>query len=212
MTVLHTIKDDFEEKRLEADILINHIQDVSNETGSVNTVAILKSAFIILLYNVIESTAVLILERVHEKVSRHQYSELSEQLKKLYIECYMFNESKKKQQVALDLIIGNSLAFPDFEEFTKKINLFSGNLDARELTKIMGRYGIGKITSLNKEKLVIVKNKRNKIAHGEVMFKECCRNSTHKELAAIKTAVFDSLNQMILLTDKYFDQKRYLVH
>lgn len=212
MTALHTIKDDFEEKRLEAEILINHIQDISKETGSVNKVAILKSAFIILLYNVIESTAVLILERVHEKVSRHQYCELSEQLKMLYIECYMFNESKKKQQVALDLIIDNSLAFPDFEELTKKINLFSGNLDARELSKIMGRYGIGKITSLNKEKLVIVKNKRNKIAHGEVMFKECCRDSTHKELSVIKTAVFDSLNQMILLTDKYFEQKRYLVH
>lgn len=119
MAALYTIKYDFEEKRLEAEILINHIQDVSNETGSVNKVAILKSAFIILLYNVIESTAVLILERVHEKVSRHQYSELSEQLKSFMLNtiCSM---KVKKQQVVLNLIIGNSLTFPDFDELTKR--------------------------------------------------------------------------------------------
>ncbi|PKG37754.1 MAE_28990/MAE_18760 family HEPN-like nuclease [Psychromonas sp. Urea-02u-13] len=209
---MYTIKDDFEEKRLEADVLINHIQDLSTEAGSVNKVAILKSAFVILLYNVIESTTVLILERVHETVARHQYTELSDLLKKLYIEHYLFNESKKKQKVTLDLIIDSSLAFPGFDELTKKINLFSGNLDARELSKILSRYGIGKITSANKDKLLIVKNKRNKIAHGEVMFKECCRNSTNTELNQIKTAVFDSLSQMILLTDKYLEQKRYLVH
>ncbi|WP_286258488.1 MAE_28990/MAE_18760 family HEPN-like nuclease [Pseudoalteromonas apostichopi] len=207
---MHTLKDDFQEKRKEADILMNHIQDLSSEIGNVNKVAILKSAFIILLYNVVESTTVLTLERVHEKVSRYKYSELSQPLKKLFVEYYLFGENKNKQQSMLNLIMSNSLTFPGYDEFTKKVNLFSGNLDARELSKILGRYGIGKITSLNKDKLLTVKNKRNKIAHGEVMFKECCRNSTFDELKSIKIAIFDALEQMIASTEIYFNQQRYL--
>ena len=209
---MHTIKADFKEKRTEAEILIKHIGEISQGIGSVNKVPILKSAFIMLLYNVIESTAVLILDRVHEKVSRHQYSELSEQLKKLFVEYYLFKENHKKQQLLLNSIIENSLTFPTFDDFTKKVNLFSGNLDARGLSRIMGRYGIGKITSVNKDKLLFVKNKRNKIAHGEVMFKACCRDLTINELDLIKIAVFESLSQMVSLTEKYFEQKRYLTH
>lgn len=209
---MHTIRDDFAEKRSEAEILISHIEELTLESGSINKVSILKSAFIMLLYNVVESTTVLVLDRVHEKASRHQYSELSEHFKKLFVEHYLHGESQTKQKVSLNKIIDNSLTFPAFDDLSKKINLFSGNLDARELSKILSRYGIGKVTSKNKEKLLIVKSKRNKIAHGEVMFKECCRNSTAEELVLIKTAVFDALSQMVSLTDKFFEQKRYLKH
>ncbi|WP_104403486.1 MAE_28990/MAE_18760 family HEPN-like nuclease [Vibrio penaeicida] len=209
---MYTVKDDFDEKRIEASILLDHIKELSEKAGNVNKVAIIKSAFMVLLYNAIESTTVLVLERVHEKVSRHKYDELSDPLKKMFVECYLFNEGKRKQQLNLNSIVDNSLNFPTFEELTKKVNLFSGNLDARELTKILSRYGIGKITSVNKEKLLIVKNKRNQIAHGEVMFKECCRNSTHDELTIIQNAVFDSLDQMISLTERYFDNCKYLAN
>ena len=202
----------FQKKISEAELLIDHIEELTLVSGSVNTVSILKSAFILLLYNIIESTTVLVLERVHEKASRHKYDELSDHFKKLFVEHYFHNESQRKQQSALNMIIDNSLMFPTFDDLSKKINLFSGNLDSRELSKILSRYGIGKVTSINKEKLLIVKNNRNKIAHGEVMFKECCRNSTIKELTSIKTAVFDALHQVVSLTERFFDQKRYLKH
>lgn len=207
---MFSIKADFEEKRGEAEQLINHINEVSKEAGSVNTVSILKSSFIILLYNVVESTTVLVLEKVHDKASRHNYVELSDHLKNLFVEYYLFKENQNKQQNILNNIIKSSVKFPIYIEFVKKVNLFSGNIDARELSKIIGRYGIGKISSKDKEKLLIVKNKRNKIAHGEMMFKECCRNMTIRELDEIKKAVFDALSQMIIMTEHYFEQKRYL--
>ncbi len=207
---MHTVRDDFEEKRVEATILLEHIKELSGLSGNVNKVAIVKSAFMVLLYNAIESTTVLVLERVHEKVSRHKYDELSEPLKELFAEFYLFKEGKRKQHLNLNSIINNLLNFPTFEELTKKVNLFSGNLDARELSNILSRYGIGKITASNKERLLIVKNKRNQVAHGEVMFKECCRNYTYDDLFIIKTAVFDSLNQMIELAERYFENSRYL--
>jgi MAE_28990/MAE_18760-like HEPN len=207
---LFSIKADFEEKRGEAEQLINHINEVSKESGNVNTVSILKSSFIILLYNAVESTTVLVLEKVHDKASRHNYVELSDHLKQLFVEFYLLKENQKKQKKTLNLIIENSLTFPIYIEFVKKFNLFSGNLDARELSKIISRYGIGKISSKDKDKLLIVKNNRNKIAHGEMMFKECCRNMTIRELDEIKKAVFDALSQMIIMTEYYFEQKRYL--
>ena len=207
---LFSINADFEEKCDEAELLIQHIDDLSKERGNVNRVSILKSAFILLLYNMLESTSVLVLERVHEKVSSHQYNELSDKLKKIFIEFYLLNENSKKQQGKLDLIISNNLTFPLFSDYNKKVNLFSGNLDARQLSSVTDRYGIGKITSNNKDMLLTIKNKRNKIAHGEEMFKESCRNLTIRELNLIKVATFDALKQMLNMTKLYFEQKRYI--
>ena len=209
---MFSINDEFKEKCDEAELLIQHIISLSKETGNVNKVSILKSAFVLLLYNMLESTTVLILERIHEKVSAHEYNELSDKLKKVFIEFYLLNENLKKQQEKLDLIITNSLNFPLFTEYSKKINLFSGNLDARKLSSVIGRYGIGGITSKNNDKLFIVKNKRNKLAHGEEMFKESCRNFTTRELDLIKEATFAALEQMLKMTELYFKQKRYLHH
>ena len=209
---LFSINADFKEKCDEAEILIKHIGSLSKEKGNINKVSILKSAFILLLYNMLESTTVLVLERVHERVSSHQYNELSDKLKKIFIEFYLLNENSKKQQGKLDLIIANNLTFPLFTDYSKKVNLFSGNLDARELSAVIDKYGIGKITSDNKAKLLIIKNKRNKIAHGEEMFKESCRNLTTRELDLIKVATFVALEQMLNMTKLYFEQKRYLHH
>ena len=209
---LFSINTDFKDKCDEAELLIQHIESLSKEKGSVSKVSILKSAFILLLYNMVESTTVLVLERVHEKVSSHQYNELSDKLKKKFIEFYLFNENSKKQQGQLDLIITNNLTFPLFIEYSKKVNLFSGNLDARKLSTVIDKYGIGKITSDNKDKLLFVKNKRNKIAHGEEMFKDSCRNLTTRELESIKVATVIALEQMLSMTKLYFEQKRYLQH
>lgn len=207
---MFSIKSDFVEKREEADLLLTHISELTAASGNINTVAILKSSFMILLYNMVESTTVLVLDRVHERASRHSYRDLSDKLRKLFVEYYLFKENQSKQIKQLNSIVDDALLFPEFDEFTRKVNLFSGNLDARELNNLLSRYGIGKVTSKNKEDLLTVKNNRNKIAHGELMLKECCRNSTITELEKIKMAVFDALDQIINLTETYFAQQRYL--
>lgn len=210
MVTLISIKSDFEERCNEADILLQHISELSlTMRGNVQETSILKSAFVMLLYNVIESTMTSVLERVHEKVSRIHYLESSDKIKLLIIEFNFKNKNTKQHKLMVDNISSNKLNLPLLSEFTSRINLFSGNLDAREIDKILGRYGIGTITSKDRKKLLFVKNKRNKIAHGEEMFKESCRNSTVSELRNTKKAVSEVLSQVIDLTESYFKYEKY---
>lgn len=204
-----SIKSDFEEKQIEADLLIEHIIEVSSTICSINKASILKSAFVLMLYNMTESTTRSVLERVHEKISRYGYSEQSDKIKKLSIDFYFRNGNGNKHKTSLDKVLANTLFFPVLSEFEKKINLFSGNLDVKEINNILNKYGIGKIKSENSDKLLLVKNKRNKIAHGEDMFKESCRNITVSELSEIKEATVDVLSQLIDLTERYLLQERY---
>lgn len=206
-----SVKSDFEEKNIDIDILLNHINEVSlSKGGNVHKVAILKSSFMLLLYNTIESTVSLLLEKVHETIAAHNYSELSDKLKLLFVEYYFVGQSGNKHKQYLDMIMLNSAQFPSFNEFGKRVKTFSGNLDAREIDNVLSRYGIGKIQSDKREKLLIVKNLRNKIAHGEVMFKESCRNLTISELDQIRDATVLAMQDAIEKTEYFIEQSRYL--
>lgn len=206
-----SVKSDFEEKKIDIDILLNHINEVSIYKGAnVHKVAILKSSFMLLLYNTIESTISLLLEKVHETASIHNYGELSDKLKLLFVEYYFVSQSGNKHKQHLDMIMLNSAQFPSFNEFDKRVKTFSGNLDAREIDNVLSKYGIGKIQSEKREKLLIVKNLRNKIAHGEVMFKESCRNLTISELDQIRNATVLAMQDAIAKTEHFIEQSRYL--
>lgn len=206
-----SVKSDFEEKKIDIEILLNHINEVSLSKGSnVHKVAILKSSFMLLLYNTIESTISSILEKVHETASIHNYGELSDKLKLLFVEYYFVSQNGNKHKQSLDMVILNSAQFPSFAEFGKRVKSFSGNLDAREINKVLSKYGIGEIQSKKRDKLLIVKNLRNKIAHGEVMFKESCRNLTISELDQIRDATELAMQDAIAKAEHFIEQTRYL--
>lgn len=206
-----SISSDFHEKSNEAEVLLSHIRALSIESrGTVQEISILKSAFMLLLYNIIESTTTSILERIHEKVSVVKYQDSSQKLRLLIVEYHFAKGNAKKYKAEIDKITNGDTTLPLFDVFKKKVSLFSGNLDARELNKLLTRYGIGALTHEDKDKLLIVKNKRNKIAHGEEMFKESCRSFTANELDEICKAVLATLNQLIELTRDFFLHKKYL--
>jgi len=206
-----SIRDDFEERIKEADILLKHIEDLSNQTNSVQKSSILKSAYIILLYNIIEATTRLVFERIHDDLSNYSYQQFSEKIQLLFVDYYFKNQSDKKYKSNIDNTFSNALKFPLLEDYTKKVTLFSGNLDARELNKLLKKYGIGALTTRNKHMLLTIKNKRNKLAHGEDMFKDSCRGYTVKELTAFKSAVYNTMKQLINLGDTFLISKIYLV-
>ncbi|OFJ34170.1 MAE_28990/MAE_18760 family HEPN-like nuclease [Vibrio cholerae] len=208
---MNSVIADFEEKRIDIDILLDHINEVSYSKGSnAHKVAILKSSFILVLYNTIESTISLILEKVHETASMHNYDELSDKLKLLFVEYYFVGSNGRNHKNNLDMIIINNVHLPSFSEFGKRVRTFSGNLDAREINIILSKYGIGEIKSKNKDKLLIVKNLRNKIAHGEVMFKESCRNYTISDLYQIRDATELAMQDAIANAEHFIKQTCYL--
>lgn len=201
---------DFDEKRREAEILLSHVEDLGAAPRSIEKTAIVKSAFILLLYNMIESTMVSILEEVHVKLRRCLYKELSGCLQILYVEFYFDGANSKGNLRSLNETLSEELKFPYFHEFSNRVRLFSGNLDVRSVNGILKKYGVRQVNPKNALAVLLVKNKRNKIAHGEEMLKDSCRGMTCRELAAVRDAVEDFLCKIIDSVDLYLSEERYL--
>ena len=205
------IESELQEKIKDVDVLFIHIKSLSDEKGNnVHKISILKSSLVLILYNTIESTVTLLLQEIHNAASTHHYDELSDKLRELVTEYYFFNSGKSDFKKNLDLLSIKDLKLPTLDDFAKRVNSYSGNLDSRAIDKILSKYGVGKTQTNDKEKLLIVKNIRNKIAHGELMFKEACRNFTISELEQIKNATENAMCDIIQQTNRYLLRQGYL--
>ena len=199
-----------DEKKAEAEQLLEIIEHIKNQDLSITKTAILKSAFVLLLYNMIESTTFLVIERIHEKVSGQHYAQLGMHMRKVWVEFFFSNHTADHHHKHLEETLQQNITFPLLSTFTKKIKLFSGNIDARKLEELMEKYGIGPLTSPGKEKLLTIKTKRNSVAHGEEMFKEACRDLSESDLNDLKDATFSALDDLIAKTDNHLNVKGYL--
>jgi len=205
------VKSDYQDRLDEAKKLIVHISLTSN-TGGVLETSILKSSYTLLLYNNLEATVSSSITHIHDKASEHKYDELSEEFKKLYADYYHFDISKKKVKENLDGTVSGELKFPNFEDYCKRVNVFSGNIDLRSINDINKNYGIGHISlrGNNPANILTIKNKRNKLAHGEESFKNSCRQYSITELTELGDSLEKLLNKFIELVDVFLTDRGYV--
>jgi hypothetical protein len=206
---MNSVHSQLDDKKEEANILLSLTLDVAELENGVVKAAILKSTFILMLYNMLESTMSLVFEQIHEKISVEHYADLSPEIKKIWVEFFFMKGSTVNYQVHLEKTLLRTLSFPSLADFTERIKLFSGNLDSLKLHELLKKYGVGILTTPGKEKLVYVKNKRNKVAHGEESFKDSCRNLTYAELVEHRDAVFFALDSIVQQAGEYIDNKKY---
>ena len=204
-----SIKNEYNDRLEEANKLLEHIESIS---GVVET-SILKSSYTLLLYNNLEATVSSVISHVHDIASECNYSELSEELRHLYANYYHFDIKKSSVKSNIDLTISGDSTFPVFSEYCKKVTVFSGNIDFRSLNKILTSYGIAKIViwSQNSDNILTIKNKRNKLAHGEESFKDCCRDHTVSELKELGKSLERLLNKLIENVEKYVSEENYKI-
>lgn len=202
-------KNELVDKKLEAQILLDLIAELSTQPSAVTKIAMLKSAVVLLFYNMIESMTTIVLTRVHEVVRTESYANLRDELRVLWVDYFINKHPEKNRFQNLEETIGGHISFPVLDDYLKRINLFSGNLDARALDDILKQYGMNALASPGREKLLEIKNKRNKIAHGEEMFKEACRSKTTSEILELRDACFNALDNMVSQADVYISSKEY---
>lgn len=207
MNEFHT---ELQEKKAEADQMMEIISHVSGMNGAVVKTAILKSAFVLLLYNMIESTTFSVFDKIHEKLSEEDYLTLNAKLRKIWADFYFSNHSPGSHYNNLERTLKQTLRLPLLRDFMGKIKLFSGNLDARKIDGLLSKYGIGAIRSAGKGELATIKNRRNALAHGEKMFKQACRDLSENDLNLLKLATFNALDDLIAQVDSYLNEKKYL--
>ncbi|MCX7220859.1 MAG: MAE_28990/MAE_18760 family HEPN-like nuclease [Burkholderiales bacterium] len=206
-----SVKAELSEKKEEANLLLELTEEVGRLENGVVKAAILKSTFILLLYNMIESTMSMIFERIHERLSSEHYVDLSPQLKSVWVEFFFEKSSPTNYKSHLDKTLAKTLEFPNLEVFTKRVKLFSGNLDSGKLHGLLTKYGVGILATEGKEKLVFIKNKRNKVAHGEESFTDSCRHLTHTELLENRNSVFLALDSIVEQADDYLSNRKYSI-
>lgn len=206
------IQHNLSERKSEANEMFEIISYIQNSDidNSITKVAMLRSAFVLLLYNMIESTAFLVFERIHERVALEHYGALGSEMRKIWVDYFFSNHKPSDHHTHMEGTLTQTIKLPLLEDFSKKVKLFSGNLDGLKINLLLKKYGVQLLTDPGREKLVVVKNRRNSLAHGEDMFKEACRDLSDSDLAELRDSTFSALDNLIGNVENFLSGKVYL--
>ena len=193
------------------------IPDVDCPYDSTTVSTSIKANIIMMLDNAVESTVGNCLEKVHEKIKSEKlkYNDLSDELKKLIAVYYGYSIEKASD---IDKTMDHVLKFADFvngnidfvisySELSEKHQLYSGNLDTREILNVLKKYGI--VFEERCTELKTIKDYRNKLAHGEESFEEVGRTLTVQRLEALSNRTFEYLEKLICAIDEYLNEEKF---
>lgn len=208
---------DLNEREYSIKRLLEHIDEISDVRGKIEVIVILKSSVFIALYNNIEATIYSVLEKIHDSASSQTYDELVFPLKKKMLR-YSFgktaasfiNNPMKVKEEEIKFRSKNQ-TFPTLPEYLRRQSLFSGNIDARKLNVILVSYGMAKLglKKQDAEKMLWVKNKRNKIAHGEQSMSDGGQAIKTSDLKNASISVSEILRDFIDAAETYLKIQGY---
>ena len=230
--MLHSraVKDVFEQRKEEIDNFFGLLYTIDKlgallgtpdgvtERVSIQTYTSLKSSSILLLYNLVEAVVSIALEVIHDQICANllPYTELNEELKELLLAYHIKAIDHKrsdytstvrhvKELIALSI---NSRKFElRYRDMTKFHALYSGNLDAKVIRKILSQYGAN-LEDFSSE-LKTIKDKRNSLAHGEESFEECGRSMSYEQLLALKDRSYRFIEGMMETVEDYLANSRF---
>lgn len=208
-------KEDFEIRKRETEKYFSFLSTINNEdtrleyngkkTRVSNSVQrILIANFFLILYNLIESTIKNSIVEIYEKIEKDEieYADLSEKLKALWLK----QKTKKINKNSVEDIISHILN-KEVVCLTKDNINIAGNLDAHKIRKIADDIGFSRVD--NGRNLLTIKDKRNKLSHGEQTFYSIGKDFTVKELDGFKEEVIYYLKDVIKNIETFIDLKKY---
>lgn len=231
---MQNVKREFSQRVVEINNFYNLLENIIEKEGvlcfphdnnkierlGIEATTILKSNMILLLYNCVESTITNCLVILHQTICNEncKFNELSLNIKNLLTEYYYKNlkeANMSEDNLLLHLTnmintwIYNSSITLSYEEYTKYKtgNIFSGNLDSKEIKKIAKKYGIEFDAECSQ--LRIIRDKRNKLAHGEVSFSECCNQDSLTYIKVLKENTTNYLSEFVNAVEEYINTKKY---
>lgn len=228
------VKHVFNEHKDEINIFYGFLEEIINHSGRliidppmdviksirVETTAVIKASFFLMLYNCVESTVVNCLTTILRTLKDEdcRYAELTDEVQKAILGAYECRvrecENKENLKEYLKQQVDFSTGLTSIEIDLKSLvgstsqGTFSGSLDAREIRKIFGYIGID-LTSLTCDEMKLIKECRNKLAHGETSFQEYGCNLTLQYLQVSKDSTLTYLDRLINAVDAFLRQKSY---
>jgi len=218
--MLNTTRNEYQKRLAEVEIYFNSLEflDKGNckisctdimgnnleKNIDIELYKILKANGFLLLYNLIEATIRNSIDEIFNSVNSNNmtFGHLTDNLRKIWIKQEVksinnddiFNLSKK--------ILENELVLFEAE----CINI-GGNIDAQKIREIAKQFDYQ--TSKNGRDLVTIKDKRNKLAHGEYTFSDIGKDYTIQELINYKENTKKYLDDVLSKIDNYINNEGY---
>lgn len=167
----------------------------------------LKAQFLVVLYNIVESTVCDCLNSFYDSIADDNltFSDLSDEMRdvwKKYLKRTSNPDFKKNDTELMGMTIR-------FERLAVNI---SGSLDIRKIIDVFSEHGC-RLDETNREKysnsFLVVKNKRNNLAHGNVSFSECGSSYLVSDLEKFKSDILDGMQEVVTQAKEYISNKEY---
>ena len=220
----------FEERKTEIEFYYSILKDLDSSNGKINTIdnarfeRILKSNFLLMLYNLIEACITTGFIEIYEAIETYgnTYMELIEEFQRIWSDFKVSEPSENTanqgtykrivRNILSDILSNRPLEFglADQVKFTKSILRISGNLDARAIRDLLNDHKIVLADQAEKPKMLTVKRKRNQLAHGEESFGDSARDYTVADLEDFKDEVLGFIKSVLDTMKEYYDNKDYL--
>lgn len=171
---------------------------------------ILKANGFLLLYNLIEATIRNSINAILNtiKSSAITYKDLSDKIKRLWLrqESKGINDDEKGQEKIMH--IAKNILDNEILTLERDCINISGNIDAQKIREILKQFGGNEIS--DGRDLKTIKEKRNKLAHGEFTFFEIGKDYTINEMIGYKDKTKDYLSNVLNEFQDYIDNQKYL--
>lgn len=218
----------FEKRKLEINTFLNYLKLLDKDSielkytkdkkvilkpVSPKFLTILTANSFLLLYNVIESTIRNSVIAIYDNIKDEgvTFDELSDNLKKLWTKfnTERFKEGNFKMETIREFVLdfANKIISREVVMFSEEWMDFSGNLDANEIRGLAEK--IGFLTSPDGRNLVKIKDKRNRLAHGEHTFYDVGKDYSVREIIELKDEVFVYLDDVVKNVGTYIRKKDY---
>jgi len=203
------VKNTFQQRATEIETYFNFLDNYKPQKPDADLFKILKSNLLIMLYNLIESSISNAIEEIHCNIHSNEisFNLLKDDFKSLIIK----NTKQFKPNELISRI--NDIATDIIKHTFKKDDLFSGNVDAKQIRELAKQYGFNSNTDNTKTKggwhLLTIKNKRNDLAHGNFSFAEVGKDYTVEELKDMKNTTICYISEILDNIESYLNNKEY---
>lgn len=205
---LKNVRADVENRFLDINTMINILN--CNNNAKVKEQVILKSSLMIMLYNAVEGVFSNLLTEVFDRITENNISikQLPISLKNI-IYTYHIKRIDTNNIKYLE-------EFRDYTEFdicsisylelNKFLKLYSGNLDSQSIRDTSKKLSITLPDEMNEPYLLKVKDIRNKLAHGEIIFSNAAQDITLPEMKKICCRVKNYIDKLLIEYENFLSR------
>ena len=217
------VKETFEERKGEIEFYYSVLVEIDKENSSIQTIdnarlfKIMKSNFILMLYNLVESSVSTGMLEIYESIKNESctYKNMVQELQTIWRDAkvkqvYSSSTELKTYTNRVKEIVDDITTSAPFVLEKGMLNI-NGNLNAGRIKHICDDHKIRYSVVDDDNKLEEVRRKRNSLAHGDESFSQCARDLTLSDLESIKDIIVNFLQGIIQGMEDYCDNKKYLL-